>query len=165
MKSTKTKKKTRIVLSKGQGGMKGSDTEQTDYIKRWNPSNPNRPPKKWWDTMYKKMKAQYPDRDDESLRALTGGIWWNKYKASTRKRITEQFEKGSHQLVRVNPKALRIGKRVIPTNKFEKLAGGFLLGEGAISLLLSQDQRLLSNLGRLGRIFIGVWLLGIIGKK
>ena len=40
----------------------------------------------------------------------------------------------------------------------EYLTGGYLFVEGLGSILYSQDQRSLSQLGRLGRIAIGSWL-------
>lgn len=40
----------------------------------------------------------------------------------------------------------------------EKLVGGYLFVEGFLSIAASQDQRLLSNIGRVGRMIIGVWL-------
>ncbi len=42
----------------------------------------------------------------------------------------------------------------------EKLFGGYLFIEGFLSIAESQDQRALSNVGRLGRMVIGVWLFG-----
>lgn len=41
----------------------------------------------------------------------------------------------------------------------KQLAGGFLVVEGLLSILGSQDQRTISNLGRLGRMGIGLWLV------
>lgn len=40
----------------------------------------------------------------------------------------------------------------------EMLVGGYLFVEGFLSIVGSQDQRLLSNVGRVGRMAIGVWL-------
>ncbi len=40
----------------------------------------------------------------------------------------------------------------------EKLVGGYLFIEGLLSIIDSQDQRTLSNIGRVGRMVIGVWL-------
>lgn len=40
----------------------------------------------------------------------------------------------------------------------EMLVGGFLFVEGLLSIIESQDQRKLSNIGRIGRMAIGVWL-------
>ena len=40
----------------------------------------------------------------------------------------------------------------------EKMVGGYLFIEGLLSIIDSQDQRVLSNIGRLGRMAIGVWL-------
>jgi hypothetical protein len=40
----------------------------------------------------------------------------------------------------------------------EMLVGGYLFVEGLMSIAWSQDQRLLSNIGRVGRMAIGVWL-------
>ena len=40
----------------------------------------------------------------------------------------------------------------------EKLAGSYLFIEGLLSIAYSQDQRPLSNIGRLGRMTIGTWL-------
>lgn len=42
---------------------------------------------------------------------------------------------------------------------WEQLMGGFLFVEGFLSMTESQDQRVLSNIGRLGRMAIGVWLI------
>jgi len=44
-------------------------------------------------------------------------------------------------------------------NKFEQVAGGIVFVDGAASILLSTDQRPLSNLGRLLRIGIGFGLV------
>lgn len=41
----------------------------------------------------------------------------------------------------------------------EELMGGFLFVEGYLSMSASQDQRVLSNIGRLVRMAIGVWLI------
>ena len=41
----------------------------------------------------------------------------------------------------------------------EMLIGGYLFFEGLLSIIASQDQRVLSNIGRLGRMAIGVWLI------
>lgn len=40
----------------------------------------------------------------------------------------------------------------------EKLIGGYLFVEGFLGIVESQDQRFLSNVGRVGRMAIGVWL-------
>ena len=40
----------------------------------------------------------------------------------------------------------------------EKLAGGYLFVEGLLSITSSQDQRAISNIGRVGRMVIGIWL-------
>lgn len=40
----------------------------------------------------------------------------------------------------------------------EKLIGSYLFVEGFASIAYSQDQRVLSNIGRLGRMGIGTWL-------
>ena len=40
----------------------------------------------------------------------------------------------------------------------EMLVGGYLFVEGLLSIVASQDQRILSNIGRVGRMAIGVWL-------
>lgn len=45
----------------------------------------------------------------------------------------------------------------MPTS-LEKLVGGYLFVEGFASIAYSQDQRSLSNIGRLGRMGIGLWL-------
>jgi hypothetical protein len=43
--------------------------------------------------------------------------------------------------------------------KGEQLIGGYLFVEGLLSILKSQDQRTISNLGRFGRVGIGLWLV------
>lgn len=40
----------------------------------------------------------------------------------------------------------------------EKIIGGYLFIEGLASIIYSIDQKPLSNIGRLGRMGIGVWL-------
>ena len=40
----------------------------------------------------------------------------------------------------------------------ERFLGGYLFIEGLLSIIDSQDQRTLSNIGRVGRMAIGVWL-------
>ena len=40
----------------------------------------------------------------------------------------------------------------------EKILGGYLFVEGWMSIAYSQDQRSFSNVGRLGRMGIGIWL-------
>jgi len=40
-----------------------------------------------------------------------------------------------------------------------QIMGGYLFIEGFLSITASQDQRVLSNIGRLGRMAIGVWLI------
>lgn len=40
----------------------------------------------------------------------------------------------------------------------EKLIGSYLFVEGLGSIAYSKDQRSLSNIGRLGRMGIGLWL-------
>lgn len=40
----------------------------------------------------------------------------------------------------------------------EILVGGYLFVEGFLSIAKSQDQRSLSNIGRIGRMIIGIWL-------
>lgn len=44
------------------------------------------------------------------------------------------------------------------STSLEKIVGGYLFVEGWASIAYSQDQRSLSNIGRLGRIGIGIWL-------
>lgn len=44
------------------------------------------------------------------------------------------------------------------STSLEKIIGGYLFVEGWASIARSQDQRGLSNIGRLGRIGIGIWL-------
>ena len=44
------------------------------------------------------------------------------------------------------------------STSLEKIVGGYLFVEGWASVAYSQDQRYLSNIGRLGRIGIGLWL-------
>lgn len=44
------------------------------------------------------------------------------------------------------------------STSLEKLAGSYLFVEGLLSIAYSQDQRSLSNIGRLGRMGIGAWL-------
>jgi hypothetical protein len=39
-------------------------------------------------------------------------------------------------------------------------SGAFLVGEGAVSIAYSQDQQTISTIGRVGRIAIGLGLLG-----
>lgn len=44
-------------------------------------------------------------------------------------------------------------------------SGAFLIGEGAVSIAYSQDQQTISTVGRLGRIAIGLGLLGWVISK
>lgn len=44
------------------------------------------------------------------------------------------------------------------STSLEKIIGGYLFIEGWASITYSQDQRSLSNIGRLGRMGIGIWL-------
>ncbi len=44
------------------------------------------------------------------------------------------------------------------STSLEKLVGGYLFIESLASIVYSQDQRSLSNFGRLGRMGIGAWL-------
>lgn len=44
------------------------------------------------------------------------------------------------------------------STSLEKIIGGYLFVEGFMSIAYSQDQRSLSNIGRLGRMGIGIWL-------
>lgn len=44
-------------------------------------------------------------------------------------------------------------------------SGAFLVGEGAVSIGYSQDQQTVSTVGRLGRIVIGLGLLGWVISK
>jgi hypothetical protein len=44
-------------------------------------------------------------------------------------------------------------------------SGLFLAGEGVISMLYSQDQQTISNVGRLIRIGIGGFLLGTVYRN
>jgi len=41
----------------------------------------------------------------------------------------------------------------------EELLGGFLVGEAVVSIVASQDQRIISNIGRGLRILVGLWLI------
>jgi hypothetical protein len=41
----------------------------------------------------------------------------------------------------------------------EELLGGFLVGEAALSIVVSQDQRIIANIGRGLRIAVGLWLI------
>lgn len=52
------------------------------------------------------------------------------------------------------------------SNRFEQLAGGIVLVDGAASIVYSTDQRPLSNLGRFLRMGIGFGLVldGSINK-
>ena len=43
-------------------------------------------------------------------------------------------------------------------SSLEKIVGGYLFIEGWASIAYSADQRNLSNIGRLGRMGIGIWL-------
>ena len=41
------------------------------------------------------------------------------------------------------------------------VAGGFLVAEGVISIVGSEDQRGISQAGRMMRVFIGLWLVSM----
>lgn len=49
-----------------------------------------KPPKKWWDKMYKQIKKSNPNYSDEQIRSTIGKIWYRnlkrKKKAEIRKR-------------------------------------------------------------------------------
>lgn len=44
------------------------------------------------------------------------------------------------------------------SSSLEKIVGSYLFVEGFASIAYSQDQRPLSNIGRLGRMGVGIWL-------
>jgi hypothetical protein len=44
------------------------------------------------------------------------------------------------------------------SSKIEQLVGGYLFVEGLASIMYSYDQREISNIGRVGRMIVGLWL-------
>lgn len=52
----------------------------------------NRPPKKWWDSMYKEIKEGNPSYSDEQIRSTIGDIWFHNLSDSKRKEITKREE-------------------------------------------------------------------------
>lgn len=42
--------------------------------------------------------------------------------------------------------------------KGDQIIGGFLVFEGMLSMAYSKDQEPVSTFGRVGRIFLGLWL-------
>jgi hypothetical protein len=55
---------------------------------------PKRPPKDWWDKMYKEVKEGNPSYSDETVRETVGDIWYNKMSPG-KKRKEVKKEKGS----------------------------------------------------------------------
>lgn len=55
---------------------------------------PKRPPKDWWDKMYKEVKEGNPSYSEEQVRKTVGGIWYNKMSPSKKKKEVKK-EKGS----------------------------------------------------------------------
>jgi len=73
----------------------GYDENTIDFpfgepIEKSNPkpeNNPERPPKKWWDKMYLRVKRNNPDYTDKQIRETVGDIWHNKLSKEKKREI------------------------------------------------------------------------------
>ncbi len=87
-------------------------------------SNPNRPPKKWWDMMFAKISHDYPRKRSESLAhyrnamaKITGGIWAN-YTQDTKNKVTSEYDIiNNNQLKLVNPLPCPVCGTMTPVNR------------------------------------------------
>ena len=53
-----------------------------------------RPPKKWWDKMYKKVKKNNPNYSDEQIRKTIGKIWYQRLRKPKKSEIRKR--EGKH---------------------------------------------------------------------
>lgn len=55
--------------------------------------NPGRPPKAWFDKMYKRISAnpKYKNYSSERKAKIIAGIWHKKYDEKTRKRLAKKY--------------------------------------------------------------------------
>jgi len=59
--------------------------DELNLVKAKPESAPSKkPPKKWWDEMYKKIKSGNPDYSDEQIRETIGSIWYHKMSGQKR---------------------------------------------------------------------------------
>ena len=85
-------------------------------------SNPNRPPKQWWDMMYKRIALEYPGRSKRSISRITAGVWYG-YSAGVKAELTRHYEAEEKKMAKhkSNPSIARAD--TTPTQE-DKLTGG-----------------------------------------
>jgi hypothetical protein len=108
-----------------------------------------------------KIDCKYADKPENAEKIER---WWATTPSIVRQVLADNRQRvpaARRGKVAVNPNKVTrwARKKVEQAGGGQKLIGYFLIGEGAISIVASQDQRGASTLGRVARILAGLWLV------